>query len=565
MKVKITIHLFVFFISLLLLVKDSNSQGFSFEITPKQKTFYIGDAVTFGINITPYGGFSASISFNLELPNCLNNYILISPAIVNWPYNNVNMFISNTNNLTPGLYPIVIKGSNGIINLFDTCYATILNDTNNLNWNVYQTINSGMQSNAVVGIDVDRYGKAWIASRHTYGTQILGNLTMYDGVFWNVYTYNQLKVFDHCGNLMYSSNGNYFSTANLTCIAIDSLDNKWIGTNSNGVIKIDSAGNWVKYTKNNSLLPDNEIRSIEVDSYNQIWIASNGLVRINNFVWSVYTTANTILPSDIIHQIAFDNSGNTWFGCGHSNLVKFDGTYFTIYNSFNSPLPASLFIDALAVDHFNQVWIGGRCDGVIRFDGVNAHQYTSFNSNLANNCISALAIWSGTVFALCSPSSYNTSLSYWNGNDWVNYDSTNSNFPHWISAIPAGVEGDLFVNPKDNSLWVGLEHSGIIHIIDTSRMNLVISSVNEMIQEKKVNVYPVPFTNDFTIECANLNAAFIEIKIYDLYGQLVYEQEKSELQNGHKKISGIHTLTSGVYLLSIKIDAERRVIKIIKN
>lgn len=57
-------------------------------------------------------------------------------------------------------------------------------------------------------------------------------------------------------------------------IAIDTEDNKWIGTYSGGFAKLSPDGNWKVFNKSNTPLPFNSVEHILVDNKNNIWMAS---------------------------------------------------------------------------------------------------------------------------------------------------------------------------------------------------------------------------------------------------------------------------------------------------
>jgi hypothetical protein len=57
-------------------------------------------------------------------------------------------------------------------------------------------------------------------------------------------------------------------TEDINCIGVDALNNKWIGTNSNGIIYVSPDGSTLlaRYNMLNSPLPDNKITSIACDN-----------------------------------------------------------------------------------------------------------------------------------------------------------------------------------------------------------------------------------------------------------------------------------------------------------
>jgi ligand-binding sensor domain-containing protein len=101
---------------------------------------------------------------------------------------------------------------------------------------------------------------------------------------------------------------------NITSISIDTFQNIWVGTDS-GVAKYDRT-NWVAFTTENCELPSNNIHSISCENNptNDIWIATtDGLVKLNDTELTIYNTTNSNIPSNIVSSIAFDHNGNKWF------------------------------------------------------------------------------------------------------------------------------------------------------------------------------------------------------------------------------------------------------------
>ena len=108
---------------------------------------------------------------------------------------------------------------------------------------------SGLSSNYVRAITVDKQGRKWFATED--------GVSSFDGTKWSKY-----------------SDAEGFSSGNCYSIAVDLEGIVWIGSNG-GVTSFDGKS-WTLYTSSNSGLPDNMVYDIAVDNDNVKWFATNG-------------------------------------------------------------------------------------------------------------------------------------------------------------------------------------------------------------------------------------------------------------------------------------------------
>jgi hypothetical protein len=78
----------------------------------------------------------------------------------------------------------------------------------------------------------------------------------------------------------------------------------------------------------------------------------------------------------------------------------------------------------------------------------------------------------------------------------------------------------------------------------------------------EISVYPNPCINELTIEMNNVSASIFYATIYDIEGRTVLN-EKFPIQNDAS--IDLHSLNSGLYLLSLKMNNESKKIVFIKN
>jgi hypothetical protein len=120
--------------ALLLSVTKTSAQQNDFTLKTDKDTISInaGDSAIISINFIIKNGFDASIflSINTQIPAYL------SGSVVNIPYTGVKLTIKTNKTFTkPGLYGIVITGTNGQKTSSITCYVNVLKDSTN--WRIF--------------------------------------------------------------------------------------------------------------------------------------------------------------------------------------------------------------------------------------------------------------------------------------------------------------------------------------------------------------------------------------------------------------------------------------------
>ncbi len=256
----------------------------------------------------------------------------------------------------------------------------------------------------------------------------------------------------------------------ITSVAVDSLGNKWIGVEYNGLVKFDNV-NWIVYDDQNSGLPTKDIKSLVVDRAGNIWIGTylQGLVKFDGINWTVFNTSNSGIRCTNIWAITIDNEGSVWFGGStgdenvpiNSMLGKYDGTNWTEYNNANSGIPRYP-ITSIIIDKFGVKWIGTRGSGLVQFDGLNTVIINDWGSYIAALAFDAIGNkWIGTY----------TGVFKVTGNTWTQYYSG-----FHITTIINDNNGNVLVGignglrKYNGSGWTGIKisNSGLPNNIVTS-------------------------------------------------------------------------------------------------
>ncbi|UCG37984.1 MAG: chitobiase/beta-hexosaminidase C-terminal domain-containing protein [bacterium] len=200
------------------------------------------------------------------------------------------------------------------------------------------TTSSGLISNSVRAIAVDRLGFKWIGTDK--------GVSQFDGA-------RNWVTFDYSDGL--PSNV-------INGVVIDPMDSIWFCTDR-GLALYDRKRFLVRTTDDG--LPDNNVTSLAIDADGVFWIGTvKGLLRQEGRAAKVFTTADG-LPSDHVLSVAVDGRWNIWVGT-RSGAARFDGRKWTRFTDAQG-LPA-VPVKVIAVDLADNKWFGTE-SGVYKYDG----------------------------------------------------------------------------------------------------------------------------------------------------------------------------------------------------
>ncbi|RED24656.1 hypothetical protein BD847_1391 [Flavobacterium cutihirudinis] len=257
---------------------------------------------------------------------------------------------------------------------------------------LYNEKNSGLESLTSGGpnyIDVrinattfDKSGNLWVTnSRIKNGLKVLRT----NGE-WG--SYAMTSVLDNA------------EESNYAAIVSDKSNVKWIATNRDGVIGFDEVSKtFKKMTFGSDLgnLPSADVRSLVIDTKNQLWIGTtkglrvlsnvgnfqnSGQLKSNAIIIMEDNLAQELLYEQFITSIAVDGSNNKWIGTSDSGvfMVSPNGQetkyHFTINNS---PLPSNGINDIKINNVTGEVFIATN-KGMVSFKGI----ATGVNEDLNN-------------------------------------------------------------------------------------------------------------------------------------------------------------------------------------
>ncbi len=265
----------------------------------------------------------------------------------------------------------------------------IENDVPNL---LYNEKNSGLESITTEGpsyIDVrinatafDKTGNLWVTnSRVKNGLKVLKTNGQ-----WG--SYAMTSILDNAEAGSFSS------------LVVDRNNVKWMGTYRDGVVGFNETTNTFKkitFGTDAGNLPVADVRSIALDTKNQLWIGTikglrvlsnvgnfqtEGQLKANPIIIMEDNLAQELMYEQFITSIAVDGSNNKWIGTADSGIfmVSPNGQetkyHFTINNS---PLPSNVINDIKINSKTGEVFIATN-KGMISFNGV----ATAANDDLSN-------------------------------------------------------------------------------------------------------------------------------------------------------------------------------------
>ena len=326
--------------------------------------------------------------------------------------------------------------------------------------------------------------------------------------FYNVATSSILHQETFTAQMNYEYNYAFFSniiTNQVIDISIDNLDNKWIGTWQNGLMKFDDI-NWINYIAENSDLPNNNINCVATDNDNNIWIGTpSGLTKFDETNWTTYNTTNSDIPDNFVKAIAFDSNNNKWIITGewssNGKLTEFDDNIWITFGSS----PTNWLRKTLIIDTNDTMWMGAGW-GFMSFDG--SWELTVYDYSEVNNCLlgcqtESLAfdlnnnLWVGS-FQECSDGGL---LNFSNCNA---YKTLNSELPD-NSIIALNID-------NQGSKWIGTYN-------ELAKLESEVLSV-ENFKTDLINIYPNPIIDYLTVEI-NENIVGSNYIIANSLGQVI--------------------------------------------
>lgn len=379
----------------------------------------------------------------------------------------------------------------------------------NPEWIVYDSSNSGLPHNIVTSIAIDDSVNKWIGTHY-------GGLAKFDGTKWDVYS--------------------GFSSDHVNSLAIDESDNKWVGTMS-GLAKFDGV-TWTVYLKYNSGLPDDYINSITIDDSETKWIGTfnGGLAKFDDTSWTVYDTTNAILSNNV-NSVTTDDSGTIWIGMYpyqyYDTFGKFDGKSWTFYNRISS------CVNYISIDGFGNKWIGTG-GGLVKYNDTSWTHFNTQNSGIPSNEVNFISIddsgnkWIGTKKGLAK----------YDDTSWTVYDTSNSSLPaNNVSSIAFDPLGNMWIGTYRGGLAVYKE-GGVVAVKEkkpsVSRIPLKISL------HRNASITRIPFSV--------LKPSHVLLKVFDIKGRIIQNLVDDVKRAGNHQVDfDCRNISNGTYFIHLRV------------
>ncbi len=283
-------------------------------------------------------------------------------------------------------------------------------------WNDYTTERSGIFTNLLTCVAIDKDNNIWIGSenqgilkfdgktweRYTTSSTILPSNYVNcisiaeDGTIW-VGTKGGLAEFKGSPHTMsiYTTKTSKIPIDVINAVAPGAGGVTWLGTPI-GLVKTwieDGTRQWYTYSSNNSRIPDTWINSLTIDSQGKVWAGTKyGGIYTAQPYEAVYNRAKDGLPSDNITASALAGDGSVWFTHNPGNLTG-AGLSFYLNNSFQKvyDIPNDAKLYSIYIDRADNKWVGSS-GGLLMLTGTTtAAVFNKATSGLDLNNVMGIA------------------------------------------------------------------------------------------------------------------------------------------------------------------------------
>lgn len=332
-----------------------------------------------------------------------------------------------------------------------------------------------------------------------------------------------------------------------------------VGTSAGFNVK--SGSTWALHDVASGALANN-IAVISLRDGNNLWVTTDGggVSRYNGSSWTIFNTGNSAIADDRIYNLVKAPNGILWFGTRDGGLCSYNGTTFTTISISSNVTVNYDRVMGMDIDGNGVIWIGSAGGGLVKYNPSTNQwaQYSTSNSTILDNDVYTITcgpdgnIWAGTfdglsIFNLNTstftthlstansimPANYIRGISFdgigrayvamgWGGVARVETNYTISTI--WTSSnsnLPSDTIQHLYYG--NGQLWVASLTEGLASLdIDVSVNELRGFSLN-------LNAYPVPSCGDVTLEIATEKNNEVEIAVFSVNGQQVWNKKSVQL------------------------------------
>lgn len=389
-------------------------------------------------------------------------------------------------------------------------------------WTTYDYFNTNLRFSKINSIKEDQNGSIWFATsmdgllkynnekweqidRNTYPTMKSGFIKSIDfdssGNIW-LGTIKGLALFDGAKFKYFKSHMNY-----ALAVKIDKNETKWISTRQDYLIKFNN-DKFQKFKTSKSLIPSNEITSIQIGTDNSKWISThyNGIVKIKNNNIKAFNSGNSKLPSNTILYLAIDNKNTKWIA-SLDEFTSYNDKSFKIYNYKDL---YGFISKKMEIQKNGTIWLLTYENKLLNFDRKSVK---SVKIESLHNQISDFSIDNNDNIWVSSP--YEIAVYKLDDNNWVKYNNKNTELPEngRITSI---------VFDKSNNLWIATSDKGLLKFDGKNKCDIFSTENSEI-----PNNYPkhLAFDNNGNIWFIS-NSKLVK---YDGITWKIFENEKTKL------------------------------------
>ena len=441
------------------------------------------------------------------------------------------------------------------------------------NWQSYHISLFGSYSMYFKTLAVDDEQNLWLGLFDTYSPQ---SLVHYDGIevtrypicelpLASMYVTSIFRGFDEklwigtsdsngIGGYLSISEGEYecygMYNTDMPCdhvwaLAQDRLLNMWVST-CLGLVRIGPTASETFSSSDTGVGSSNATTICPVGD--GVWLGtSNGVSRYENGIWNPLTIAEVGLSLAGTNKIKTDAAGRIWIGCT-AGVICYDEGQFISY----SEVPNA---KDFAFGQNGEVWVA-RGELSVLQNGSWTH-YNADNSGIEANLIRTLALdhnqvlWLGTNYPDCKVYRYD-------GENWSIFSPDNSPLQ--------GLSISVIHVDENNTKWIG---SRYLTLYNEQGLPVSVDDI-QVPAVRQALLYPNPFTTSVTLRFEKHSDSPLQLKIYNLKGQLVYSSRYSSMPKGKREIvwpgrdEAGRNCAPGIYLIRVQDTGSSQTYKVLK-
>jgi len=346
--------------------------------------------------------------------------------------------------------------------------------------------------------------------------------------------------------IKFYSKGSGLPKDTVTSIYSPNENELWIGTEKNGVFRMDVPGEkFIKYPIGDGAL-ENSVNTI-TGIGDQIWIGTKiGLCSVNSATnkqnW--FTISRGGLPHNYINSIYLDKSGRLWVTT-RSNTLSYieDGKVFKI--PFNSASGTST-LGPITEDSFSRIWVGANGSGVFMIESDSILNFTVKEGLLSNYCYSLTCddqnnIWVGHKGGLSRIriDDYSVKLIH-------HIENQTDNFQFNINSIATDKQGKILFGSSNGIVYYdrSAEYSTLLPPV----LNLTSLTIND--EEREISDKLILSPGSYKIRIYFLGISLKEPELVTYQYRLEGFEEWSEISKGTSVT--YNNLASGNYKFVLK-------------